>query len=83
MARFTPMAAAALSALLCAASARAELVVFSDGRVVKAAGYEVVEEDQELEVRLHGGGSYRVDLALIERIVEDEVEVAQVVVQDV
>ena len=80
MTRFPYLAAAALSALLCAAPARAELVVFSDGRVVKAAGYEVVEE--ELEIRLHGGGSYRVDLALIERIVEDEVEVAEVVVQE-
>ena len=83
MTRFPSLAAAALSALFCAAPAAAELVVFSDGRVVKAAGYEVFDEDQELEVRLHGGGSYRVDLALIERIVEDEVEVAEVVVQDV
>lgn len=81
MTRFPYLAAAALSALLCAAPASAELVVFSDGRVVKAAGYEVVEE--ELEIRLHGGGSYRVDLALVERIVEDEVEVAEVVVQEV
>ncbi len=81
MTRFPYLAAAALSALLCLAPARAELVVFSDGRVVKAAGYEVIEE--ELEVRLHGGGSYRVDLALVERIVEDEVEVAAVVVQEI
>ena len=81
MTRSPYLAAAALSALLCAAPARSELIVFSDGRVVKAAGYEVVEE--ELEVRLHGGGSYRVDLALVERIVEDEVEVADVVVQEV
>lgn len=83
MTRFPYLAAAALSALLCAVPARAELVVFSDGRVVKAAGYQVWEEDQELEVRLHGGGSYRVDLALVERIVEDEVEVSEVIVQDV
>jgi hypothetical protein len=83
MTRFSLLAAAALSALLCAAPARSELVVFSDGRVVKAAGYEVIEADQELEVRLHGGGSYRVDLALVERIVEDEVEISEVVVQEV
>ncbi|MEO8348809.1 MAG: lytic transglycosylase domain-containing protein [Acidobacteriota bacterium] len=83
MTRFPYLAAAALSALLCAAPARAELVVFSDGRVVKAAGYQVWEEEQELEVRLRGGGSYRVDLALVERIVEDEVEVAEVVVQEI
>ena len=83
MTRFPYLVAAALSALLCAAPARSELVVFSDGRVVKAAGYEVFEPDQELEVRLHGGGSYRVDLALVERIVEDEVEISEVVVQEV
>jgi soluble lytic murein transglycosylase-like protein len=83
MTRFVCLSAAALSALLFAAPARAELVVFSDGRVVKAAGYEVFEADQELEVRLRGGGSYRVDLSLIERIVEDEVEVSEVVVQSV
>lgn len=83
MARSPYLVAAALFALLCAAPARSELVVFSDGRVVKAAGYEVFEPDQELEVRLHGGGSYRVDLALVERIVEDEVEISEVVVQEV
>jgi hypothetical protein len=83
MNKFRFLAAAALCALLCALPASAELVVFSDGRVVKAASYQVWEEDQELEVRLHGGGSYRVDLSLVERIVEDEVEVADVVVQEV
>ena len=83
MNKFRLLAAAALPALLAAAPAAAELVVFSDGRVVKAAGFEVIETDQELEVRLHGGGSYRVDLTLIERIVEDEVEVSEVVVREV
>ncbi len=82
MTRFLCLAAAALPALLCAVPARAELIVFSDGRVVKAAGYEVIEADQELEVRVRGG-SYRVDLSLVERIVEDEVEVSEVVVQSV
>ena len=82
MTRFLCLAAA-LCALLCAAPARSELIVFSDGRVVKAAGYEVIEADQELEVRVRGGGSYRVDLSLVERIVEDEVEVSEVVVQSV
>jgi len=70
----------ALLALLCPGRARPELIVFEDGRVVKAAGYQLLPD--ELEVLLPGGGSYRVDLALIERIVEDEVEVAEVVVQE-
>ena len=83
MTRLLCLVAAALPALLFAVPARAELVVFSDGRVVKAAGYEVIEADQELEVRVRGGGSYRVDLSLVERIVEDEVEVSEVVVRSV
>jgi hypothetical protein len=49
----------------------AELVVFDDGRVVKAASFRVLED--ELEISLPGGGSYRVDLARVERIVDDEV----------
>lgn len=82
MTRFPHFVVAVLAALLGAAPAAAELVVFSDGRVVKAAGYQVREEEQELEVRLHGGGSYRVDLSLVERIVEDEVEVSEVIVRE-
>ena len=54
-----------------AAIARAELVVFSDGLVVKAASHQVVGD--QLQIDLPGGGSYRVSLARIERIVEDEV----------
>jgi hypothetical protein len=83
MTRFSLLVAAGVSALLCASPAAAELVIFSDGRIVKAADYEVIDSDQELEVRLHGGGSYRVDLSLVERIVEDEVEVSEVVVQEI
>jgi len=52
---------------------RGELVLFREGRVVKAAAYRVVGE--ELEIELPGGGSYRVDLERIDRIVDDEVEV--------
>ena len=65
--------------LAAAAPARAELIVFEDGRVVKAAGYRLFE--QELEIRLPGGGSYRVDLARVERIVDDEVVVDAVLVE--
>jgi len=61
-------------------AARAELVVFGDGRVVKAEGYRVL--DDELEIRLPGGGSYRVDLARVDRIVDDEVVVDSVAVEE-
>ena len=59
--------------------ARAELIVFEDGRVVKAAGYRLLSD--ELEVELPGGGSYRVALERIERIVDDEVVVESIAVE--
>ncbi len=76
MSRFAP-AASFLFAFVAASSAPAELVVLTDGRVVKAASYRVVED--EVEVHLPGGGSYRVDLGRVERIVDDEVVVVDVV----
>ncbi|HEX4441061.1 MAG TPA: lytic transglycosylase domain-containing protein [Thermoanaerobaculia bacterium] len=69
-----------LAGLCLPARGAAELIVFEDGRVVKAAGYELHGDD--LEILLPGGGSYRVDLARIERIVDDEVVVSDVAVQD-
>lgn len=72
------LAAGLLAAALPAAAVRAELVVFDDGRVVKADSYRVHGEDGELEIGLVGGGSYRVELSRIERIVEDEVVLADV-----
>ena len=66
--------------LLASSCLRAELIVFEDGRVVKASGYLLLGE--ELEIRLPGGGSYRVDLSRVERIVDDEVVVDTVVVED-
>ena len=77
--RFPAVLAGALLALLCAGGARAELIVFEDGRVVKAAGYRLLPD--ELEVLLPGGGSYRVDLSRVDRIVEDEVVVDTVIVE--
>jgi hypothetical protein len=68
------LAGALLGVVGLAAPARAELILFREGRVVKAAGYRVVGE--ELEIDLPGGGGYRVDLERIERILDDEVEVA-------
>jgi hypothetical protein len=81
MPRLGVLFAAAALAGLCALPARAELIVFSDGRITKADGYQV--DGDEVEIRLHGGGSYRVDVALVERIVEDEVEVSEVEVREV
>ncbi len=59
--------------------ARAELVVFEDGRVVKASGYRLLAE--ELEISLPGGGSYRVALSRVDRIVDDEILVDAVRVE--
>jgi soluble lytic murein transglycosylase-like protein len=81
MPRFAVFSAGLVAALLLAPSARAELIVFSDGRVTKAAGYRVNGDEVEIQVR--GGGSYRVDANLVERIVEDEVEVSEVEVRQV
>jgi hypothetical protein len=73
-------AAAGAAGFLLAPAARGELVVFEDGRVVKAAGYRVLQD--ELEISLPGGGSYRVDLGRIDRIVDDEVVVDSVAVEE-
>jgi hypothetical protein len=77
-----PLAALGLAMVLAGAlprAARAELIVFEDGRVVKAAGYRLLAE--EIEVDLPGGGSYRVALERVERIVDDEVVVDTVAVE--
>lgn len=77
--RLPALLAIGLLALLPAGRARAELIVFEDGRVVKAAGYRL--HPDELEILLPGGGSYRVDLSRVDRIVEDEVVVDTVIVE--
>ena len=71
------LAAVCAAALGLAAPARAELVLFREGRVVKAAGYRVIGD--ELEIDVPGGGSYRVDLDRVDRILDDEVEVDETV----
>src|SRR3989442_11325483 len=65
--------------LLAASSGRAELVVFQEGRVVKADSYRVIGD--QLEIGLAGGGSYLVDMDRVERIVDDEVVVSDVEVR--
>ncbi|HEY7114506.1 MAG TPA: lytic transglycosylase domain-containing protein [Thermoanaerobaculia bacterium] len=71
------LAATGAAILGLAAPARAELVLFREGRVVKAAGYRVVGD--ELEIDVPGGGSYRVDLDRVDRILDDEVETQETV----
>lgn len=62
---------ALLGVLLCTAPARADLVVFEDGRVVKAVSWRLGPDT--IEIGLPGGGSFTADLARVDRIVEDEV----------
>jgi len=62
-----------LAALIGSTPLKGELVLFTEGRTVKAAGYRVVGD--ELEIDVPGGGSYRVALDRVDRIVDDEVEV--------
>jgi soluble lytic murein transglycosylase-like protein len=48
-------------------------VVFEDGRHLRVASYEVVDEDR-LTVGLVGGGSMTIPLDVVERIVDEEYE---------
>lgn len=59
------------AALLGAAPAAAELVVFAEGGWLKVTGYEVRGGEARLELR--GGGTMMVDLSRIERVVDDEI----------
>jgi hypothetical protein len=65
-------------AMLAAAApiARAELVIFTNGRVVKALSHQAAGD--RIEILLLGGGSYTFDRTLVERIGEDEVAAADV-----
>jgi hypothetical protein len=63
--------AGSLLVLLSAAPAAADLVVFEDGRVVKAASWRLGTDT--IEIELPGGGSFTTDLARVDRIVEDEI----------
>src|SRR5512143_2884988 len=69
--RLLHLALALALLLACTVPASAELVIFQDGRVYKAAGYRLAGD--ELEIEVPGGGSFRVAMGRVERIVEDEV----------
>ncbi len=65
-------AAAALALLAAlAAPAGAELVVFEDGGWLKVDSYEV--RGDRVRIGLEGGGAMTVDLARVERVIDDEV----------
>jgi hypothetical protein len=56
--------------------ARTELIVLTDGRVIKAVSHRITGE--QIEIRLAEGNSYSFSLARVEQIVDDEVLGAQV-----
>ena len=64
-------ASVALLALIASSPAAADLVVFGDGRIVKAEAWRLVAD--VIEISLPGGGSFTADLSRVDRIVEDEV----------
>jgi soluble lytic murein transglycosylase-like protein len=74
-----PLLSALVLAWAAPGMARAELIVFEDGRAVKASGYRLLAE--EIEVELPGGGSYRVALERVDRIVDDEVVIDSIAVE--
>jgi hypothetical protein len=63
--------------LLSASTASASIALFADGRNMKIEAY-VVEEDV-IHLTLNGGGKVSLPLSRIERIIDDEVVVAEVV----
>jgi hypothetical protein len=67
-----PSALAALFLGLCGAgSARAELVILTDGNVMKVAAYEV--DGEQARLTLGRGGRLTLPITRIERIVDDEI----------
>jgi len=70
----------AATALLCvASSAGASIAVFTDGRTMKIAAYNVA--DDLIDLTLKSGGKLSMPLTRIERIVDDEVATPEVVAE--
>jgi hypothetical protein len=70
--RVSEAAAFFLLVVVCSPAA-ATLVVFEDGRHLRVASYEVVDDDR-LTVGFVGGGTMTIPLDVVERIVDDEYE---------
>jgi hypothetical protein len=60
-----------------ATSASASIALFTDGRTMKIETYEVA--DDTISLTLQSGGTMSLPLARIDRIVDDEVETAEVI----
>jgi membrane-bound lytic murein transglycosylase B len=71
------LASAAL--LLFASTASASIALFADGRNMKIEAYAV--EDDVIHLTMAGGGTVSIPLARIERILDDEVVVPEVVAE--
>jgi hypothetical protein len=68
---------ASFAMLLSASTASASIALFADGRNMKIEAYAV--EEDVIHLTLSGGGKVSLPLARIERIIDDEVVVAEVV----
>jgi hypothetical protein len=68
-----PFLAVFFFSVLAAPAARAALVVFEDGRTMRVAAFEVVDEDR-LSLSLTGGGTMTIPLDVVDRIVDEEYE---------
>ncbi|HEV7922478.1 MAG TPA: lytic transglycosylase domain-containing protein [Thermoanaerobaculia bacterium] len=70
----------AIISLAAAAQASASIAVFTDGRAMKIANFQVVDQ-ATMQLTLKGGGSFTVPLDRVDRIVDDEVVEAAVVAE--
>lgn len=71
--------AASLLMVLPAPVASAAIAVFSDGRTMKIAAYQV--DDELIRLHLNGGGEMSLPIARLERIVDDEVVTPEAVAE--
>jgi soluble lytic murein transglycosylase-like protein len=70
----------AIFSLAAATQASASIAVFTDGRAMKIANFQMVSEGT-LQLTLKGGGSLTVPIDRVDRIVDDEVVEAAVVAE--
>jgi len=72
--RFLPFLILLAAAMVAAAPARADLVIFEDGRHLHVEGFDVQEDEERISLRLASGGSLVVPLSRVDRIVDDEID---------
>jgi hypothetical protein len=66
--------------ILSASAASASIAVFTDGRNMKIETYKVVDEET-MRLVMKGGGSITVPLVRIERIIDDEIVIPEIVAE--